>query len=97
MSGNAAVTLPLRDFPQGRGAGAAPVGYDTAYGGEGGDHSFSMVAAERYGRMHTAGVGMALGVQAMMATPSLHKYGTHEVKQRFLAPAIAGTAVAISV
>ncbi|HNQ05655.1 MAG TPA: acyl-CoA dehydrogenase family protein [Tetrasphaera sp.] len=86
---------PLHEiFPKAAALGLLGLEYDTAYGGEGGDHSFSMVAAEEYGRMHTAGVGMALGVQAMMATPSLHKYGTHEVKQRFLAPAIAGTAVA---
>jgi citronellyl-CoA dehydrogenase len=43
--------------------------------------------------MHAGGVGMALGVQAMMATPSLHEYGTAELKERYLAPAIAGTAV----
>jgi citronellyl-CoA dehydrogenase len=36
---------------------------------------------------------MAIGVQAMMATPSLHEFGSPELKQRYLAPAIAGTAV----
>jgi len=29
----------------------------------------------------------------MMATPSLHHYGTPELKEQYLAPAIAGTAV----
>ena len=52
-----------------------------------------MVAAEEYGRIHAGGVGMALGVQAMMATPSLHEYGSDELKRRYLAPAVAGTAV----
>ena len=37
---------------------------------------------------------MAIGVQTNMATPSLHKFGSEELKRRFLAPAIAGTAVA---
>jgi citronellyl-CoA dehydrogenase len=36
---------------------------------------------------------MAMGVQAMMATPSLHEFGSPELKERYLRPAIAGTAV----
>jgi citronellyl-CoA dehydrogenase len=37
---------------------------------------------------------MAIAVQTDMATPSLHRYGSEELKQQFLVPAIAGTAVA---
>jgi citronellyl-CoA dehydrogenase len=36
---------------------------------------------------------MAIGVQAMMATPSLHRYGSDELRERYLKPTIAGTAV----
>ncbi len=43
--------------------------------------------------MHAGGVGMAIGVQAMMATPSLHRYGAPALKEQYLAPAIAGRAV----
>lgn len=86
--------VPLHDlFPRAAAIGLLGLEYDPAYGGEGADHSFQLVAAEEYGRMHAAGVGMALGVQAMMATPSLHRFGSEELKQRYLAPAIAGTAV----
>jgi citronellyl-CoA dehydrogenase len=91
----AAGRAPLHDlFPKAAALGLLGLEYDEAYGGEGADHSFQMVAAEEYGRIHATGVGMAIGVQATMATPSLHEYGTPELKQRYLAPAIAGTAVA---
>jgi citronellyl-CoA dehydrogenase len=36
---------------------------------------------------------MAIGVQTNMATPSLHSFGSDDLKRRYLAPAIAGTAV----
>ena len=91
----AAGRAPLHElFPKAAALGLLGLEYDAAYGGEGADHSFQLVAAEEYGRMHAGGVGMAIGVQAMMATPSLHEFGSDELKQRFLAPAIAGTAVA---
>lgn len=90
----AAGRVPLHDlFGKASALGLLGLEYDPAYGGEGADQSFQMVAAEEYGRMHASGVGMALGVQAMMATPSLHEFGTPELKERFLAPAIAGAAV----
>ncbi|GGQ73023.1 acyl-CoA dehydrogenase family protein [Couchioplanes azureus] len=90
----AAGRVPLHDvFPKAAKLGLLGLEYGAEYGGEGADHSFQMVAAEEYGRIHAGGVGMALGVQAMMATPSLHDYGSEELKQRYLAPAVAGTAV----
>ena len=90
----AAGRVPLHDlFPKAAALGLLGLEYDPAYGGEGADPSFALVAAEEYGRIHATGVGMALGVQAMMATPSLHRYGSEDLKRRYLAPAIAGTAV----
>jgi citronellyl-CoA dehydrogenase len=87
--------VPLHDlFPKAAALGLLGLEYDEAWGGEGADHSFQLVAAEEYGRMHATGVGMAIGVQAMMATPSLHQYGTPALKEEFLTPAIAGRAVA---
>src|SRR5689334_25041299 len=72
----AAGRVPLHDlFPKAAKLGLLGLEYDPAYGGEGADHSFQMVAAEEYGRIHATGVGMAIGVQAMMATPSLHDLG----------------------
>jgi citronellyl-CoA dehydrogenase len=90
----AAGRAPLHDlFPKAAALGLLGLEYDPAYGGEGADHSFQLVAAEEYGRMHAGGVGMALGVQAMMATPSLHEFGSPALKEQFLRPAVAGTAV----
>ncbi|WP_041841206.1 acyl-CoA dehydrogenase family protein [Actinoplanes friuliensis] len=91
----AAGRVPLHDlFPKAAALGLLGLEYAETYGGEGADHSFQLVAAEEYGRMHATGVGMAIGVQSMMATPSLHEFGSPELKERYLAPAIAGTAVA---
>ncbi|MCU7726845.1 acyl-CoA dehydrogenase family protein [Actinoplanes sp. KI2] len=90
----AAGRAPLHDlFPKAAALGLLGLEYDPRFGGEGADHSFQMVAAEEYGRMHASGVGMALGVQAMMATPSLHEFGSAELKETFLRPAITGAAV----
>src|SRR5450830_867713 len=81
-------------FPRLAEFGLLGLEYDPAYGGEGADHLFTLVACEEYGRVGAAGVPMAIGVQTNMATPSLHQFGSEELKQRYLAPAIAGTAVA---
>jgi citronellyl-CoA dehydrogenase len=73
--------------------------YDPAYGGGGADHLFSVVLAEEIGRADAAGVGMAIAVQTDMATPSLHRFGSEELKQTYLAPAIRGemvTAIAVT-
>ncbi len=67
--------------------------YDPAYGGEGADHSFTVVAGEELGRIDCGGVPMGIAVQMAMATPSLHQYGSPELKERFLAPAIRGEMV----
>ena len=87
-------TFPAHElFPVLGAAGLLGLEYEEAYGGGGADHSFSVVLAEELGRVDCAGVPMAVAVQTGMATPSLARYGTHEQKERFLAPAIAGTAV----
>ena len=67
--------------------------YDPAYGGEGADHSFTVVAGEELGRIDCGGVPMGIAVQMAMATPSLHRYGRHELKERYLVPAIRGEMV----
>jgi citronellyl-CoA dehydrogenase len=75
-------------------AGLLGLEYDPAYGGQGADHSYTVVLGEELGRMGCAGVGMAIAVQNDMATPSLHSHGSHELKQRYLAPAMRGELVA---
>ncbi|KDP88155.1 acyl-CoA dehydrogenase family protein [Cupriavidus basilensis] len=64
------------------------------YGGLGLDFSYAVAAAEALGYVHAQGVGMAVGVQTDMATPALTAFGSDELKREFLAPAIAGEAVA---
>ena len=73
--------------------------YDPAYGGGGVDHTFTVVLGEELGRVDCGGVPMAIAVQVAMATPALARFGSEELKQRYLAPAIAGRqvcAVAVS-
>jgi len=74
--------------------GLLGIEYDTAYGGGGADHSFTMIFGEEIGRSASLGVSMALAVQTDMATPALHSFGSEELKERYLRPAIAGTQVA---
>jgi citronellyl-CoA dehydrogenase len=75
-------------------AGLLGLEYDPAYGGQGADHSYTVILGEELGRMGCAGVAMAVAVQNDMATPSLHRHGSHELKQRYLAPALRGEMVA---
>jgi citronellyl-CoA dehydrogenase len=65
-----------------------------AFGGQGLDYSYALMMAEELGAIHCGGVPMAIGVQTDMATPALARFGSDEVRREFLAPAIAGDAVA---
>ncbi len=67
--------------------------YDPAYGGQGADHLYTVILCEELSAMGCGGVPMAVGVQTMMATPSLAQFGSEDLKQRYLAPAIRGEMV----
>ena len=64
------------------------------FGGMGLDYSYGMVMAEEMGRTHCGGVPLSTGVQTDMATPALARFGSDELRQNYLAPAIAGDMVA---
>ncbi len=64
-----------------------------AWGGAGLDYSYGMAMAETLGHIHCGGVPMSIGVQTDMATPALARYGSDELKEQFLAPAIRGETV----
>ena len=64
------------------------------FGGQGLDYSYALMMAEELGAITCGGVPMAIGVQTDMATPALARFGSDEVRKEFLAPAIAGDAVA---
>jgi citronellyl-CoA dehydrogenase len=87
--------FPAHDlFPKLAEVGLLGLEYDPAYGGQGADHSFTVIYGEEVGRAGCGGVPMAISVQTDMATPSLHRFGTPELKERYLAPAIRGEMVA---
>ncbi|PCI64511.1 MAG: acyl-CoA dehydrogenase [Kordiimonadales bacterium] len=65
----------------------------TEYGGMGLDYSYQIVMTEELGTIKCGGVPMGIGVQIDMATPALAKFGSDELRQEFLVPAIAGDAV----
>ncbi|MGZ4683944.1 MAG: acyl-CoA dehydrogenase family protein, partial [Acidimicrobiales bacterium] len=49
---------------------------------------------EEMGRCNTGGVAMAISVQTDMATPALARFGSDDLKERYLRPAIAGEMIA---
>ena len=81
-------------FPKLAKLGAFGLEYDPAYGGQGADPTFTLVLGEELGRADCAGVPLAIAVQVGMATPALHRYGSEELKQAYLVPAMAGEQVA---
>jgi citronellyl-CoA dehydrogenase len=86
--------MPLHDiFRKMGGLGLLGLEYDPADGGQGADHLFTVVLAEEIGRADHGSIGMALGVQVDMATPSLARFGSPELKRRYLLPAMRGEMV----
>ena len=63
-------------------------------GGLGLDYSYNLVVAEALGSMACGGVSLAIGVQTDMATPALARFGSAELRERFLNKAITGDYVA---
>ena len=80
-------------FPKLGAQGLLGLEYDPKYGGQGADHLFTVIACEELARCGAGGIPMGIGVQSSMATPSLHEFGSEELKQKYLVPAIAGTQV----
>jgi citronellyl-CoA dehydrogenase len=67
--------------------------YDPKWGGAGLDYSFTTVLFEELTRADNAGVTMGISVHTDMATPSLHQFGSDELKAQYLVPSIAGEVV----
>lgn len=68
--------------------------YDPAWGGQGAGHAYTVLFGMEVGRAGCMGVPMAISVQTDMATPSLHSFGSDDLKERYLRPAVEGTMVA---
>jgi len=73
--------------------GLLGIRYAPEWGGAGLDWSYTTVMYEEIGRCDNAGVAMGISVHTDMATPSLHQFGSDELKRRFLVPAIRGELV----
>ncbi len=67
--------------------------YDPRWGGAGLDWSYTAIMFEEIARGDNAGVTMGISVHTDMATPSLHAFGSDELRTRFLIPAIEGATV----
>jgi len=68
--------------------------YPVEYGGQGADYFSTIVFAEEIGRCNNGGVALGLAVQSDMATTPINKFGTHEQREKYLAPCIAGDKIA---
>jgi citronellyl-CoA dehydrogenase len=64
--------------------------YDPKWGGSGLDWSYTAVMFEEIARCDNAGVTMGISVHTDMATPSLHEFGSDELRRKYLVPAIRG-------
>lgn len=83
--------FPMRElFKKAGDLGLLGISKPEKFGGMGLDYSYSIVAAEEFGTAHCGGVPLAIGVQTDMCTPALARFGSDELREQFLAPAIAG-------
>ena len=67
--------------------------YDPQWGGSGLDYSYTAILFEELGACGLSGVTMGISVHTDMATPSLHDFGSDELRKRYLVPAIQGEMV----
>ncbi|HVN86461.1 MAG TPA: acyl-CoA dehydrogenase family protein [Candidatus Binatia bacterium] len=74
--------------------GLLGIRYDAQYGGQGLDYSYQAIFLEELALSDNAGVTMGISVHTDMATPALARFGTEELKRKYLVPAIKGEQVA---
>src|SRR5437773_8457577 len=73
--------------------GLLGIRWDLRDGGQGLDYSYHAVFLEELALCDNAGVAMGISVQTDMATPALARFGSDELKRRYLTPAIRGEQV----
>lgn len=71
-------------------AGLLGINKPAEYGGLGLDYKYQLAFLEAAGYIRASGVAMGLGVQTDCATPALARFGSHELKETFLKPALLG-------
>jgi citronellyl-CoA dehydrogenase len=67
--------------------------YPEEYGGADADYWYTVVLAEELARANCGGVPMGIVVHTDMCTPALAQHGSHELKKKYLEPAIRGDMV----
>ncbi|NWC00092.1 acyl-CoA dehydrogenase family protein [Pseudomonas gingeri] len=86
--------FPIHEiFRKAAGLGLLGISKPESFGGLGLDYSYSIVAAEEFGSIRCGGIPMSIGVQTDMCTPALARFGSDELREQFLAPAIRGEQV----
>lgn len=87
--------FPARQVYAGLGAeGFLGLSYPARYGGLELDFSYTVIWMEELGRIRAGGIPMSVSVQTEIATPALASYGSDELKERYLKPAILGDSIA---
>lgn len=86
--------FPNELFPKAGKLGCFGLRFDEKYGGLGLDYWYVGIMIEELMRARNVGVVVGLLIQCEMATNVIHKYGSEELKQEFLVPAIAGERIA---
>jgi citronellyl-CoA dehydrogenase len=80
-------------YPEMGRLGMLGIRYDPKWGGLGLDWSYTAILAEELGACDNAGVAMGIFVQTDMSTPALHRFGSDELRQQYLVPAVNGDMV----
>ena len=86
--------FPNEVFHQMAAVGFLGLKYPEEYGGEGGDYLHDAVLSEEMALCGSGGLAAGVGAHIGIATPPVWKFGTHDQKERFLAPAIRGEKIA---
>lgn len=81
-------------YPKMGDLGLLGIRYEPEYGGLGLDYSYQAIFLEELCLCDNAGVCMGISVQTDMATPALARFGSDELKRKYLTPAIKGEHVA---
>jgi len=88
-------SFPAREvFPRLGEAGLLGLERPASLGGAGRDHWYTVVLCEELGRIGSDGIANSIAIQTDMATSSLAKFGSDELKRRYLMPALRGEMVA---
>jgi acyl-CoA dehydrogenase len=86
--------FPIRDVIREAGAlGLFGAKYEERYGGTGPDLVADAVITEELGRCGSGGVAAALGAHKDLGPLYVHRFGTDAQRERWLVPAVAGTAI----